>query len=199
MKDFKTGLKQWLWIATILSTFIIVCWIWHYLIKADRLTTKSTTDATPAWSLYSTAWTALSAQKWNELVDKSKANFVKQVFTDGDFSLNTTEQAVGTINITTANNPILVTVNGSMVNWSTPAGIDCYIYIDWVNDKWNWWCYVQSLPVSSRWQVSINYITNNLSVGSHSIVLKCISWASWTKFKKTTSYPLSMAVIELRQ
>lgn len=56
----------------------IVFYIWNLLINADWSGTKSTTDATPAWSLYSTEWTVLTAQKWNEAMSKVNKDYPQE-------------------------------------------------------------------------------------------------------------------------
>jgi len=193
-------MKIWLGFSLIVGLFAIVCGTWYWLLKADRLTTKSTTDATPAWSLYSTAWTALTAQKWNELVDKSKASYVKQAFTNGDITLasSRTYQDVWSITMTTWNSPVLLTAKWLFIESSTAGTLGCTYYIDGIDQWWKWWYYDESVGWSSALNMNILFITDTLTVWSHTFKLSCKSSNGWT-LDKNSSNPLLMSAMELKQ
>ncbi len=198
MNRFKDGIKLGLWFVFILSVFMIICGTWYWLLKAERANTKSTTDASPAWVLYSTAWTTLTAQKWNELVDRTKVNYLNQAFTNWDVTLTTSYQNISTFTMTTWNSPVLLSMNGFISSSTTSSVNYCWIRVDWVVQKG--WYYYDSVTAGNPRALNFSVITDVLTAWSHTFLFKCKASVNWAVLYRSSTYgSFNMSAVELKQ
>lgn len=186
MKKIIDWAKIWIWLIFIISIFWLIA---LYIVKARW---------TPPNDLQSSPGDKLTSQKWNELAAKASLNYSRQIFTDGDVSFGPATTSIASFSFSNHwNNPVLVSANWR-INCTTAVSVGCYIYIDWISQNWaNFW---ETCAVWNRKNVSINFISNNLSAWAHTYNLSCLMWAAGTNFTfSKSSRPLYFSAMELKQ